>query len=307
MRPPVYTRTIKGKQFVAHRPRTQERAWQGGVDRGPIKNQSATGTNRNTYSQKGPYVKYYKRKSSGREKGYSNRSAISKVRRLSTTPRTTSGQARYYPSSKSRSYVQGGRKNVYWGKVQKKEKGVTTDITGGPLRTRNYRSGTPGLVGRDTLKFYGRRPSGDKTTKRASAGYKTATNRSRGWKGDVAGWPVRSPRAQRDNSQKPLKPTEPGIGAWWLSKIFNKNFKGVRPKDRIPDTRATRYSGNIPLDISGITNVLSPESAPSFHVAGVTKNQARDSQQNISDTQEILKGLDLSSSLKKTVLSIPGS
>ena len=245
MRPPVYTRTIKGKRFVAHRPRTQERAWQGGVDRGPIKNQSATGTNRNTYSQKGPYVKYYKRKSSGREKGYSNRSAISKVRRLSTTPRTTSGQARYYPSSKSKSYVQGGRKNVYWGKVQKKEKGVTTDITGGPLRTRNYRSGTPGLVGRDTLKFYGRRPSGDKTTKRASAGYKTATNRSRGWKGDVAGWPVRSPRAQRDNSQKPLKPTEPGIGAWWLSKIFNKNFKGVRPKDRIPDTREARYSGNI--------------------------------------------------------------
>ncbi|MBL7863827.1 MAG: hypothetical protein JNK10_03060 [Cyclobacteriaceae bacterium] len=247
VKPPVYSRTIKGKRFVEHRPRAQERAWVGGADKGPIKNQSATGTVRNTYSQRGPYVAYYKKRRGGKEKSFSNRGAVSKVQRYSRVPKTGGSQPGFYPSSASRPNVQRGRKNVYWGKYQKKERGVTTDITGGPLRTRNYKSPTAGLVGRDTLKFYGRRPGGDRPPT-PQGGYPTATPRSRGWKGDVAGWPVRNPRAQRAHSNKHIRPTEPGDGAIWLAKIFNKGFRGVKPKDRVPDTRAARYSGNIHSD-----------------------------------------------------------
>ena len=243
-KPPTYSRTIKGVPFVEHRPRKQERAWKGGVDKGPIKNQSATGSTRNTYSQRGPYVSSYRKRPTRNEKSFSNRSELSQVKRYSRPPKTGGAQARFYPSSGSRPYVQRGRKNVYWGKYQKKERGVTTDLTGGPVRTRNYKSPTAGLVGRDTLVYFGRKPAGDRST-RVQGGYPTATKHTKGWKGDVAGWPVRSPRAQRARSQEPLKPTEPGIGALWISKIFNSSFKGVRPKDRRHNTRASRYSGNI--------------------------------------------------------------
>lgn len=248
-KPPTYTRTIKGVPFVKHRPRHQERAWTGGVDKGPIKNQSATGSVRNTYSQRGPYTAYRKR-SKTQSKSFSNRTEIARAKRYSHPPITGGAQAQVYPFSGSKSYVQRGKKNVYWGKYQKKEKGVTTDITGGPLRTRNYRSPSVGIVGRDSLKFFGRKPSGDRSSSVSGGGYATAKSRSgRSWKGDVAGWPVRSPRAPQDRSQKPLKPTEPGIGADWMAKIFNGRFKGVRAKDRRADNRqAARYQGNLPRE-----------------------------------------------------------
>ncbi len=243
-KPPIYSKTIKGTRFVEHQPRKQERAWKGGADHGPIRNQSATGRTRNTYSQRGPYVAYHKKRATG-QRSFSNKSQVAQVKRYSRQPKTGGSQPGYYPSSGHRPYVQRGKRNVYWGKVQKKEQGVTTDLAGGPVRTRNYKSPTAGLVGRDSLKFFGRKPGGDRRTPVPGGGYATATRPARGWKGDVAGWPVRNPRAQQARSQKPLKPTEPGIGAQWLSKIFNKNFRGVRPKDLVPDTRSTRYQGNI--------------------------------------------------------------
>jgi len=246
-RPPVYKRTIKGKRFVEHKPREQERAWTGGLEHGPLRNQSATGTIKNTYSQSGPYVSYYHRRSSKKTRSYSNRSQVSRVQRYSRAPRTGGSQPVYYPASATRPYVQRGRKNVYWGKYQKKERPVTTDLTGGPVRTRNYKSPPIGLVGRDTLVYFNRKPSEDRGRKPPTSGYRTTGRASRGWKGDVAGWPVRSPRAQRDRYQQPLAPTQPGIGALWIKKVFNRSFRGVRPKDRIPSTAEARYSGDILL------------------------------------------------------------
>ncbi len=244
-RPPVYKRTIKGKRFVARKPRVQERAWTGGLEHGTIRNQSATGTVPNTYSQRGPYVSSFKRHPKGSAKAYTNRSEVSKAKRYSRPPKTGGGQPRVYPASRSKSYVQRGRKNVYWGKYQKKERGVTTDLTGGPLRTRNYKSPVAGLVGRDTLKYYDRKP-GNERARASAGGYPTATKSGRGWKGDVAGWPVRSPRKAQDRTQGRLRATEPGIGSWSIAAIFDKRFRGVKPKDRVPDTREARYSGNIP-------------------------------------------------------------
>ena len=193
-KPPVYTRTLRGTRFAKQRPRAEERAWTGGADKGPLKNQSATGSVRNTYSQRGPYVAYYRKRLNRKERPVSNKAEISQVKRLSNIPNTGGSQPRTYSASASRPYIQRGRKNVYWGKVQKKERGVTTDITGGPLRSRNYRSTVAGLVGRDTLKFFGRKPIGDRSG-RVGGGAATATGRGqRSWKGDISGWKLRGPR-----------------------------------------------------------------------------------------------------------------
>lgn len=189
-RPPIYSKTIKGTAFVRHKPRVEERAWKGGADHGPIKNQSATGSFRNTYSQKGPYVAYYRKHLNRKEKPVSNRKELSQVRRLSRTPRAQASPA-YATPSNSQSFIQRGKKNVYWGKVQKKERAVTSDITGGPIRTRNYKSMPAGLVGRDSLRFFGRKPFGDRS-KRGAGGYLSATGKGqRGWRGDISGWRLR--------------------------------------------------------------------------------------------------------------------
>ncbi|MBY0436301.1 MAG: hypothetical protein K2U26_19575, partial [Cyclobacteriaceae bacterium] len=228
-KPPVYSRTIKGTRFVKREPRYQERAWKGGVDRGPIKNQSATGTIKNTYSQKGPYVRY-KRKLNRTDRPESNKWELSTIKELSRKPLTGSGGPQYAPPSASRPFVQRGRKNVYWGKFQRKERGVTTDLTGGPLRTRNYRSMPAGLIGRDTIKFFGRKPLGDRSSRASGGGFKTATRRGQqGWKGDIAGWPLRKPSGKKFQPQGALPPGQPGIGGTWISRTFNRKFKGVKP------------------------------------------------------------------------------
>ena len=245
-KPPVYNRTIKGTRIVERKPRAKERAWTGGLQHEPIRNQSATGRTKNTFSQRGPYVAHYQRKAKKGTSSFSNRTQVAKVQRNSRPPRTGGSQPTFFPSSRSKSYVQRGRKNVYWGKYQKKERPVTTDLTGGPLRTRNYRSPAVGLVGRDSLKYFNRKPADDRGQKSPVSGYRTASRRgNKGWKGDVAGWPVRSPRAQKDRSPKQLTPTEPGIGASSMSEIFNNRFKGVKPEDRIPKRREYGYSGNL--------------------------------------------------------------
>ncbi len=190
-RPPVYSRTIKGNPFVTHQPRYEERAWKGAADNGPIRNKSASGSVKNVYPQKGPYVAYYRKRAKMKERSVSNSGQLAKVRRAQK-PRTGGSQGQYYPASVSAPYIQKGKKNVYWGKLQKKESPYTNDITGGPLRTRNYKSTPAGLVGRDTVRTFGKKPMGDRTSRVGGGGYATATKKGqRGWKGDVSGWRLR--------------------------------------------------------------------------------------------------------------------
>ncbi|MBS1542255.1 MAG: hypothetical protein JST14_01370 [Bacteroidetes bacterium] len=188
-KPPTYARTIKGERFVKHEPRVEERAWIGGTDKGPIKNKSISAKQHKVYSQEGPYVSYYNRKSRKGEKAVSNYEEISSIKKYSATPRSKAGKRKVYPASKSKSYVQHGRRNVYWGKIQRKERPVTTDLTGGPLRTRNYRSPRAGLVGRDTLEFFGRKPMADGSARTSEVRYsKNYKQGEKSWSGDISGY-----------------------------------------------------------------------------------------------------------------------
>lgn len=234
-KPPVYGKTIKGTAFVRHEPRQQERAWKGKSDGSPVKVRSASAKHVNTFPQSGPYVRYYKKRVDKKPKAISNQREVARVRRLSRKPVTGGSQPSYYPESASRPYVQPGRKNVYWGKYQKKERGTTTDLTGAPVRTRNFRSAPAGLAGRDTLKYFGKKPLGDRGRKAPSGGYRSTRKGQKGWQGDVSGYPLRKSRSKGAGVQGSLKPTPPGIGGTWLSKTFNRKFKGIKPeKHKIP-------------------------------------------------------------------------
>ena len=188
-KPPSYARTIKGERFVKHEPRVEERAWIGGTDKGPIKNKSISAKQHKVYSQEGPYVSYYNRKSRKGEKAVSNYEEVSSIKKYSATPRSKAAKRKVYPASKSKSYVQHGRRNVYWGKIQRKERPVMTDLTGGPLRTRNYRSPRAGLVGRDTLEFFGRKPMPDGSARTSEVRYsKNYKKGEKSWSGDISGY-----------------------------------------------------------------------------------------------------------------------
>jgi hypothetical protein len=200
---PSISRNSEGRPVgVKHPPRYEERAWKGGADKGPIRNQSATGSFRNTYSQKGPYVRYYRKNRNTHDQAVSNNSEVGRVRRLSRKPLTGTGVVYGQPGSLSRPFVQRGRKNVYWGKLQRKEKGTTGDLTGAPLRTRNYRSPIAGLIGRDTVRFFGKKPIGDRANRAgAGGGYATRTKKGqRGWRGDIAGFNLRKSKRGKETA-----------------------------------------------------------------------------------------------------------
>ena len=189
-KPKVVTRNLMGVRVDQRKPKHKEQAWKGRPDKGVIRNQSATGSVRNVYSQKGPYATYRK-KLTQKENPVSNSIELTTIRQLSRKPNTGAASASLYPRSDYKAFRQRGKKNVYWGKFSKKEQPFTSDLTGGPLRTRNYKSMPAGLVGRDTLKFFGRKPFGDRSS-RLAGGYGTATAKGqRGWRGDIARFRLR--------------------------------------------------------------------------------------------------------------------
>src|SRR6267142_2127611 len=96
-------------------------------------------------------------------------------------------------STASRPFITRGRKNVYWGKVSKGEKPITKDLTGRPLRNRNFHSAGIGVGTTDTLKFVGRRPGRDRANAaKISGGFVSTSKRAeRAWQGDVSGHRIR--------------------------------------------------------------------------------------------------------------------
>lgn len=127
---------------------------------------------------------------------------------------------------------------------------------------RNFRTPAQGLFSRDTVKFFGRRPHGDKAyAGRASAGFRTATKRGQqAWQGNISGHRIRKilpgnknragqmlsgggyrTRSGRSRFNKdPLPPKAPGIGAVGI------NYSG---RERAGGRGFTRqglgYSGSI--------------------------------------------------------------
>lgn len=184
----VYTRTASGSYPVRIVPSEKQRAWRGDMKGNPVSRpRTASGSVKNVYKQFGKYEKNPARKPRSTERLHYGRSGQADFINYSSPPRP-SGKGQGAPASASRSYVKRGKKNVYWGKFSKGEKANTRDITGGPLRTRNYKSTPAGLVGRDTLKFFGKKPLGDQSRKgKKTGGFITTRKGQRAWTGDISG------------------------------------------------------------------------------------------------------------------------
>jgi hypothetical protein len=213
-KPATYGRTIKGRKIEKAQPHHQERAWTGGLKNEPIIKQSPTGSARNVYpNNKGPYASYAKKHLTKKEKPVSNRNELGLIRNLSRKPLTGGGPGYGNPASASQPFIKRGKKNVYWGKFSKKEKPFLRDLTGGPLRTRNFKTMPAGLVGTDTVRFFGRKPGGDRANRVGGSGFSSISgNRYR--KGDIAGWRLRrSGKGGREVAGKFFFPRKLSISA----------------------------------------------------------------------------------------------
>jgi len=186
------------------------------------------------YPASGPYVNNSAKKPS-KPKIYTRTASGKQVSR-----RVPSNQQRAWTSnlrggsvgsaSASRPFVTRGKKNVYWGKFSKGERPVVKDLTGRPVRTKNFRSAPIGAGRSDTLQFANRKPSREGSHfGKARGGFFSISGRNgRAWRGDISGHALRSPRSKSGKGRgffsggfksisgrgnnKPLPVRGPGIG-----------------------------------------------------------------------------------------------
>jgi hypothetical protein len=158
-----------------------------------IRSSSAKAARNNVYpNNRGPYIHNPSRKPRNNQKSFSNSGALARASSLGSKPPPFRNKRRVAPRSASRSFVTRGRKNVYWGKFSKGEKAFTKDITGRPLRTKNFRTPSPGLIPQGDT-YRGRKRTGDRPYQGTfKSGFATASKPGeRAWRGDVSGRPIR--------------------------------------------------------------------------------------------------------------------
>ena len=211
-----------------------------------VRSRSGEMARANVYPQKGPFVNNSSRKP---EQSYSNRRELSRLARLQTRQDPPGKKKRIVPRSGSQAYVTRGRKNVYWGKYSKGERAITTDIAGGQLRTRNFRT-PPNEIIKASGPYAGRRPGGDRAYRGSfQSGYKTASRRGElPWKGDISGQPLRKSKG-RDNQVAGEPGTAPRIAPGFSARYMAKDLSRLRGiKEKKGGGSVTgKYKSNQPL------------------------------------------------------------
>ncbi|HEY5823834.1 MAG TPA: hypothetical protein VIT44_05705, partial [Cyclobacteriaceae bacterium] len=253
-------RTSNGKRVVNRSPQQKQRAWKGNLQGGAIGSPSATGSVKNVYPQKNQYSKYTGKSQKRKSKPYSNAGIAKQNLQLSSEPGPRGKKFSIFPRSISGSFIKGGKKNPYWGKYSKGERAFTRDLSGGPLRTRNFRSMPAGLVGRDSLKMFGRKPGGDRAYKgRRGRSVSATPSVQRGWRGDLAGRKIRSPKQGKTNET---------AGNLLFPRKLSISAQSHRPGRHSPKGGASvshKRKDNSPL----------PGRAPGIGASGISKGLAR--------------------------------
>ncbi len=174
-------------------PREDQHAWRGTHEGWElrIRSTSAKRARDNVYPQKGPYVN--NRSNLRKKPTVYTRTSTGKSIYKSRPNRERASRATGGYGTASRPFITRGRKNVYWGKFSKGERPITKDLTGRPLRNRNFHSAGIGVGTTDTLKFVGRRPGRDRANAaKVSGGFVSTSKRAeRAWQGDVSGHRIR--------------------------------------------------------------------------------------------------------------------
>ena len=204
---------------------------------------SATGTTRNVFPQRGRYVNSSSKSTT--VKVFSNRQTLSRNKKMGHRPDPPK-RKRVVPVSASRSYI--SRRSInpfagFWNKKQKGEKAYIGDISGRPLRTKNYQTPHPGVLVNPTANPYRSKPRvGDRPYKgQIMGGYVSRSRSGKAWRGDITGRKIRgrnftSKRSmeQRGHAINPPKKSRMRVG--------DRPYKG-----RIPGSGKRSISGKMSM------------------------------------------------------------
>ncbi|NOS92029.1 MAG: hypothetical protein HOP30_08910 [Cyclobacteriaceae bacterium] len=189
-----------------------------GGNRIKIRSSSAKMARNNVYPNKGPYVNNPSRRPRKSERAFKDAAPIGQPVLYSTRSNASPypKKRKIIPRSGSRSFITRGRKNVYWGKFSKGEKAYTKDITGRPLRTKNFRT-PPVEVLPQSDPYQGRKRNGEKG--RSALGKifnSTPKAKQKAWNGDVSGKGLRRNSSKR-NAQS--------VGKFFMPRKFSVSGK----------------------------------------------------------------------------------
>jgi hypothetical protein len=195
----------------------------------------------NVYSNKGPYVNNPSSKPRNPQGNLSQRGGgfTNFISRVVIQPFRGNGA----PSATG-NYVTRGRRNVYWGKFRKGEKAITTDISGRPLRAKNYH--TPSLGALPTKDPYrGRKFTGDRAVSQRRFPFATR-KAERPWIGNVSGNRIRFSR--------PRTRQVAGDGTYSYNFSFSKRSSSKRlPGSGLTHSRSGKiYSKHIQGKVPGV-------------------------------------------------------
>ncbi len=187
-----------------------------------IRSSSAKMARNNVYPNKGPYVNNPSRRPRKSERAFRDAAPIGQPVLYSTRSNASPypKKRKIIPRTGSRSFVTRGRKNVYWGKFSRGESAKTKDITGRPLRTKNFKSPPIGVTP-STDPYQGRRPGGDKSRSALGRIFNiTPKTKQKAWNGDVSG------KALRRNSSKR---NAESVGRFFMPRKFSVSGKSRGP------------------------------------------------------------------------------
>jgi len=208
--------------YKGRRSRGGDRAAQPIGGRARIRSSSAEMARNNVYSNKGPYVNNPSKRPRRSERSFANAAPIGQPVLYSTRSNASPypKKRKISPRSGSRSFVSRGKKNVYWGKFSKGEKPYTKDITGRPLRTKNYRTPAVEIIPQNDP-YQGRKRTGDKSKSALGRIFNSRSKtKQEAWTGDVSGKALRRTSSNRKTET---------AGSFFMPRKFSISGKGRGP------------------------------------------------------------------------------
>lgn len=228
------------RPIAGTKPKNTQKAWKGDIAGYRIRAKSTPGRSPNVYPQYGRYTHNPSRTPRSTQKAVSNQSALKRLKKLQTpasarrvypqsgryvnnpskTPRSTQNAvpnrgtlARVKKLQSSPPRIFKKSINVYANFRRPKRKVETPylkDISGRPLRKKNFETPRQGVIAPTFKPYHGRGKMGDRPYSGQAGGYRSATRqRQEAWQGDVAGRRIRGRNfsSKKSIEGQPVLPT----------------------------------------------------------------------------------------------------
>ncbi len=223
---------FQGAKVVKRYPRTSEKPYHGPLEKEPASNRTEAKRNKNVFEYTGPsknqIAKKLRKQPIAQETTASGGAPIKMYPReseqINNSQSSFGGANSIPPSFKVR-----GRKNVYWGKLRKKEKPFLKDVAGLELRRKNYSTQLPALTPQEQILTHTRSEKENVTG--GGGGFLAPDKKEKGWIGDLSKSKLRKAKFRntqvvgsnefvvRESNTKKLAPLNKSIAA----KIIRSN------------------------------------------------------------------------------------